>query len=271
MQIGLRPWCASFVLAGALASPAPAATFSFESPTYVPGTLSSQDAWSGTTPTTVRVMSSSEIETELTNAGLNTGTTVHGGSQAVLVTGTAGSSSTFRPIAGFGGENRVVMDVWARPLTAGSSGSNVGANLGNIFMTMEDSANVRSAAWRFGYANDVGTIDYATADQPGLWRASGLNWQPDTWYHVAMDVDYAAKTYDFYVDGAKLNADPIPFYTATAGNFDRARIFRGSGQAGMIVDDLAVNLPTAVPEPAGITGLVLLGTASLTARRRRHG
>jgi hypothetical protein len=135
-------------------------------------------------------------------------------------------------------------------------------------MTIEDSANVRAAAFRFGFANNVGTIDYATAVQAGLWRASGVEWQPDTWYHLAVDVNYAAKTYDFYIDDAKVNADPIPFYTATSANFDRARIFRGTGQAGMILDDLAVTTPTAVPEPASMTCLLLAGGA-LTERRRR--
>ncbi len=253
-----------FMLVGAFSTTAPAAfTTSFENPPYVSGQLSGQDSWTGTTPATVRVLTASEISGELTAAGLNPVGPVHGGTQAVFVTGTAGSSSTFRPIAGMTTEPRVVLDVWARPLTPGAAGSTVGANLGNVFMTMEDSAGDRAAAFRFGYVSGAATIDYGTAAQAGLWRASGVVWQPDTWYHLTMDANYSTETYDFFIDGAKINTAPIPFYSAASDNFAQTRIFRGSGQAGMIVDDLSV----AVPEPTGLASLLLVG-GSMFLRRR---
>lgn len=257
---------ASFVMVSALATTAAAAfTTGFEAPTYVSGQLSGQDSWTGTTPATVRVRTADEISAELSASGLNPAAPVHGGTQAVLVTGTAGSSSTFRPIAGLSTENRVILDVWARPLSPGTTAeSTVGSNYGNIFMTMEDPANVRATAFRFGVVNDATTIDYATADQTGLWRASGVTWAPDNWYHLTMDADYTTKTYDFFIDGVQVNSEPIPFYNTTSASFDKTRIFRGSGQAGMIVDDLSV---ASVPEPTGAACLLLAGSAMFLRRR----
>jgi hypothetical protein len=52
-----------------------------------------------------------------------------------------------------------------------------------------------------------------------------------------------AWTCDFLVDGTAVNTEPIPFYTATSDSFDHIRIFRGTGQAGVILDDLSVTGP----------------------------
>lgn len=258
---------ATFVLVSALATTAPAAfSTGFEEPTYVSAQLSGQDSWTGSTPATVRVRTASEISDELTASGRTVGDPVRSGNQAVLVTGTAGSSSTFRPITDLATESRVVLDVWARPLSpvGTTEQSTVGSNAGNIFMTMEDGAGIRATAFRFGVTETSTTIDFATAEQPGLWRPSGTAWAPDAWYNLTMDADYTTKTYDFFIDGTQVNADPIPFYDARSANLSQARIFRGSGQAGMIVDDLSV---TAVPEPTGMACLLLAGGAMFLRRR----
>lgn len=258
---------ASFLAGSALATTASAAFVTgFEPPTYASGPLSGQDSWSATSATTTgtaRVLTAAEISGELAVAGLNPAEPVHSGGQAVFVTGTAGSSSTFRPISGLETETRVLMDVFARPLTPGSTGSTVGTAVGNTFLTMEDNTGDRAAAFRFGFVNGAATIDYGTAAQSGIWRPSGVVWQADTWYQLTMDVNYTDKTYDFFIDGTKVNPEPVPFYAAASENLAQVRIFRGSNQAGAIVDDLSV----AVPEPAGLASLLLAGSAMVLRRR----
>jgi hypothetical protein len=239
----------------------------FENPPFVPanpptnsGTINGQDSWTSTSPDNARILTATQIADTLAAAGLTPGMTVHGGSQALLVSGTGGQSATIRAVAGLSGENVVIVDVWARPLTAG----NTGAPIGNTFLTMEDSANVRAAAFRFGIPNaGPQSIDYGT-NVMGIWQATGQTWDTNTWYQMRMVADYSAKTYDFFINGAKVNDNPIPFYTATSANFDHIRIFRGTNQAGMIVDDLFVG----VPEPTSAACLLVGGSGLLLWRRR---
>jgi hypothetical protein len=233
----------------------------FESPMFQTGPINGQDSW--TTPVaveqTARMLTADEIALELSNTGRNPGIPVHGGMQALAVSGAGASSATIRQIGGLESDRFVQLDVWARPLTAGTTG----APIGNIFLTMEDSTGDRAAAFRFGFVGGVQTIDYGTAIT-GVWQASGLQWAEDTWYQLTMTVDYATKTYDFAVNGAKVNANPIPFYTALSDDFRQIRIFRGSNQAGMIVDDLSVQ---AVPEPT-VAACLTLGVLGFAVRRR---
>ena len=56
-----------------------------------------------------------------------------------------------------------------------------------------------------------------------------------------MEIDYASRTYDFLVNGTAVNTEPIPFYTASANEFTQLRIFRGAGQAGILLDDLSIS------------------------------
>ncbi len=228
----------------------------FETPTYVSGALGGQDSWTSTSAT---IMTAADLSAALSSVGLTPGTTVHGGSQGLFASGT-GSGASVRPVSGLSGENDVVLDVWARPLTPGTSG----AALGNIFMTMEDSAGNRAAAFRFGYdtATTTAHIDYGSSIS-GVWQTTGLAWNSDSWYRLTMSVDYAAKTYDFDVNGVRVNTSPIAFYNATSANFAQIRIFRGSNQAGMIVDDL-----TVVPEPSTLACLLLGGGLFLIRRAR---
>ena len=73
-----------------------------------------------------------------------------------------------------------------------------------------------------------------------------------------MRVDYTTKTYDFSINGAQVNASPIPFYNALSDNFSQIRIFRGANQSGMIVDDLLVTIPESGPIGFLLVGSVLL-------------
>lgn len=238
----------------------------FEFPPFVPksdgpapttGEINGQDSWTTAAPTsTARILTASDIATELGNVGLDTSMPVHGGSQALVVSGVGAGNATIRVITGLEAQRNVVLDVWARPLTGGSNG--------NIFLTMEDSAGDRAAAFRFGTAAAFGmTIDYGTP-QTGTWQPSSTFWNADTWYRLTMNVDYATKTYDFSVNGVQFNTSPLPFYNPNSDFFNQVRIFRGQNQSGMIVDDLVVT----IPEPASMACLLLGGTLAFLRRRR---
>lgn len=236
----------------------------FESPPFTPGAIASQDSWiSGGTVSSVRT--ANDISTLLTTSGLNADDTVHSGTQALLMSGGEGSVTTRRFVTGLESETYVTLDAWVRPL---DRRLDVGAtNLGNSFIVLEDSSNAsagRAAAVRFGYdTNALAHIDYATS-VTGIWQSTGMAWDPDTWYNVTMSLDMAAQTYDFYLDGAKVNSSPIAFYQGnTVNSIGGVRFYRGGAQAGMIVDDL-----TIVPEPASIA-LLLVGGCALLLRRKR--
>ncbi|MCW5552687.1 MAG: hypothetical protein KIS67_11090 [Verrucomicrobiae bacterium] len=214
--------------------------FDFEAPTYVSGILKDQDGWSNDfNDNAVRVLTETQIADVLTTSGRTAGQTVHGGSQALLITGPALATTSIRSITGLETEQNVTLEVWVRPLSAAA-----GNAIGNVFLTMENAAGTRAAAFRFG---PLLSIDYGTAIT-GVWQATGRTADPDTWYRLTMSLDYVARTYDFFIDGEKINADPIPFYTATSDSFRQIRIFRGANQAGMIVDDLNVTGPATEPE-----------------------
>jgi hypothetical protein len=245
----------------ASATPAAFAQYStgFEPPAFTSGQISGQDQWTvSAAPGTARVLTSTELATELTNAGLTPGQTVHSGSQALLVSGTGASNSTLRSMPGLEAQPLIRLDVWARPIAS--------ATYGNIFLTLEDAANTRAAAFRFGTPNGgAQTIDYGT-NIANVWVATQILWDGEQWYHFTFDLDYTAKTYRLAVNGAPVTTDPIPFYNTSSANFSQVRIFRGSNQGGMIVDDLSV---VAIPEPVG-SSLLLLGAAVCWQRRRRR-
>jgi len=233
----------------------------FESPTFVSGQVAGQDSWTtSANNATARVLTDAEIATELTNAGLTPGQTVHGGTQALMVSGSGASNATIRVIQGLEVQPIVRLDIWARPLLAGTTG----ASLGNIFMTMEDSASIRAAAFRFGTSFGQ-TIDYGT-NIGSVWQPTTILWDGDTWFHLTLDVDYSTKTYNMAVNGASVTSSPIPFYNMLSTSFSQVRIFRGANQAGMIVDDFFV---VAIPEPASVTFLFAAAACSGMVRRRR--
>lgn len=223
--------------------------FNFEPPTYTSGLLEGQDDWTNDqNGNAVRVRTASEIAAALASAGLTPGTTVHGGSQALLVSGAGVASTTIRTITGLETQSKVTLDVWVRPLTGG----NTGAPIGNTFLTMENSAGTRAAAFRLGPSQ---SIDYGTATAvPAPWQATGQLWEENTWYHITMRLDYGTRTYDFFINDVQVNSSPIAFYTATSDSFRQIRIFRGTAQAGMIVDDLNV------PPRLRITNIAVTGS-----------
>ena len=190
---------------------------------------------------------------------MNPANPVHGGTQALMVSGIGASNATIRLMPGLETELTVTLEIWARPLTNGSQG--------NIFLTMEDSAGDRAAAFRFGTAFGA-TIDYGT-NIASVWQPSAVFWTSDNWYRLTLSLDYLNKTYDFAIDGTPVNSAPIPFYNAASDDFRQVRIFRGSGQAGMLVDDLNV-AKTVVPEPTACTALLLSGALLLGRRKAAH-
>jgi hypothetical protein len=227
----------------------------FESPPFISGEINGQDSWTTDANFAVnRVLTASEISTELTNLGLDPAMPVHSGSQALMISGTGAATATIRAIGGLATERNVVLDIWARPL--------IGGTTGNAFLTMEDSngVNGRAAAFRFG---PNFSLDYGT-NIGGVWQATGLLWDPNTWYRLTMSLDYATKTYDFSVNGTRVNASPITFYNPNSVNLVQIRMFRGANRAGMIFDDLVL----AVPEPATMLSLLAGGSALLLRRRR---
>jgi len=238
----------------------------FESPPFTSGALNGQDSWSSGGLVAVRAVT--EIEAELDASGLAVGTVVHSRDQALLVSGSGGGVTSRRLISGLEDMKAVSMDVWVRPLLPRAD---VGAtNIGNAFIVLEDSSGQtagRAAAFRFGYYdNGSGAvaphIDYAINTQ-GVWQDTGLSWDADTWYNVRMDVNFATQSYDFILNGTQINTSPIGFYQGNpVTSFGAVRIYRGSNQAGMIVDDL-----TVVPEP-GVVSLLAMGSAALLLRRR---
>jgi hypothetical protein len=213
----------------------------FEPPRYRSGALEDQDFWfTDANYNMVRVLTAAEIEAALTAVNLDPNQPVHSGSQAVVFSGTGGTAVSIRPVVGFENEPKIMLDVWVRPLVAG----NTTMITNNVFLTVENSAGTRAAAFRFG---PTLRIDYNSAN---VWVATGQTWDPagSTWYRITMVLDYTTRTYDFLLNDTKINADPIPFYVNTSESFRQIRVYRGSNQAGMIMDDLTVTVPAVSPE-----------------------
>lgn len=205
----------------------------FEAPTFTAGsTINGQDSWTTSPTANGRVLTATQIAGELTTLGVTPGVTVHSGSQALLVSGTGSSGGTVRVVTGLGSETEVLLNVWVRPLT-----STMNNPTGNVFVVMENSAGKRAAGFRFG---PLQSIDYGLVS--GNWVPTGKRWDPNTWYRMTMRVNYTSQTYDFSIDGVQVNTSPIPFYEAASDSFSQIRVYRGSNQAGVIVDDLSVSV-----------------------------
>ena len=254
-----------------------ATTSPFNPVAYSTGSLEFQDGWDlGGAARSPRVLTAAEIATELTAAGLNAGQTVHSGEQALLVSKIDSEVEStgyfvrdiFPEPNTLDTATKVIADFWARPLTGGAgadpdgspsgNGKTIGEREGNNFFGIagaDDGANPpngqRAAAVRFGV--DVGTagaaplygniserhIDFAT-NITGVWVKSGLLWEPDQWYNFRFLLDYTTKTYDFFVNGAKVNNAPITFYHPAAEAAKRFFVSKGTNQAGSILDDVSV-------------------------------
>jgi hypothetical protein len=240
----------ALALTAVLVQPATAQlSIGFESPPYVTGTLQGQEGWAGGV-NFPRVQTASEIASELTAAGLNAGTTVHGGSQALLVTSNPAETSgglIGKPVAGLASEPHVVMDWWARPLTSGLPETTIGTEQGNTFVGIRDAAGNRAAALRFGVVRDANnaitgtTIDFGSASAgSAVWVPSGLTWAADEWFNFRFELDYGAKRYDLFVNGTKANNSPIEFYQLTSTTAANVFISRGQNNAGQILDDFNI-------------------------------
>ncbi len=279
---------AAFAMAGSFASaqtPAGLIT-SFEPPGptevtnplgYYTGWVLGQDFWNGGSRGP-RVQTAAEIADELTAAGLNPGVTTRSGDQALLVAklDTATESTGYfvrNPFFGLETTEKVTMDFWVRPLTSGlgadpagtpaGNDKTIGERQGNNFYGVMDEGEVRAAAIRFGivvepgnpdpYTNaSVRTIDFASASVgDAVWVPSGLTWTADTWYNFTFKLDYGTKTYDLFLDGTKVNADPIRFYNESSQAATRFFVSRGTNQAGSILDDVNIFATPETPILAG--------------------
>ncbi len=210
----------------------PVLSIGFEEPQYNAAVLEDQDFWfTDANHIIVRVATAAEIGAALQAAGLNPANPVHGGAQALAISGTGAATTTRRPIVGFENEKKLTVEFWARPLVGGATA----LTTNNTFIVLENSAATRAAAIRFGPAL---SIDY---NANNAWVASGQTWDAtgSTWYRCAMRMDYTTKTYDFLLNGVKVNTSPIPFYVNTSDSLRYIRIYRGSGQAGLILDDVS--------------------------------
>jgi hypothetical protein len=243
---------------------------------YVTGSLLLQDNW-GSPSRSPRVQTAAEIADELTAAGLNPANPVRTGDQALLVAKIDNSTEVSPPggylvrntLIGLETETKVTADFWLRPLTSGlgadpagtpaGNGKTIGERQGNIFFGIMDSQSGgderRVAAVRFGvdtvgadpYTNVVERhIDYGT-NVAGVWAKSGALWQADTWYNFRFDMDFTTKTYDFFVNGDKANAAPIPFYQTDAIDAGKFFVSRGTNQAGAILDDVRIQATDDFP------------------------
>jgi hypothetical protein len=251
-----------------------ATTSEFNPVPYVTGSLFAQDGWDlGGAMRSPRVQTAAEIAAELTAAGLNAGQTVHSGEHALLVSkmdsepeGTGYFVRDIFPTPNtLDAATKVVADFWARPLTGGlganptgtpsGNGKTIGEREGNNFFGIADNDDgpngQRAAAVRFGV--DVGTagalplygniserhIDFAT-NITGVWVKSGLLWEPVQWYNFRFLLEYTTKTYDFLVNGARVNSTPFTFYHPAAEAAKRFFVSKGTNQAGSILDDVSV-------------------------------
>jgi hypothetical protein len=245
---------------------------------YYTGPIQFQDTWAGGSDVVQypRVQTETEIQAELTAAGLNPAGAVHSGTQALMVTkGAAITESTGyfvrNVFTGLEGKQNVIVDFWARPLTSGASddptgvtpgtANTIGERQGNTFIGIMDSSStsagdpateIRAAAVRFGVDQPSGTqpvdqniterhIDFGSASVgSAVWVKSGLLWTADTWYNFKFDLDYVAKKYDFYVNGIKANAEPIRFYDERSKEATRFFVSKGTNQAGQLLDDISI-------------------------------
>ncbi len=243
----------------------------FEAPTYISGLLDGQDGWTtDVNQDASRVLTVSQISDHLQATGRPIGETVHSGSQAHLFTGPGLAMNSFRTFTGLETETNVTLELWFRALAPG----NTGAPIGNVFLRMQTAASVNAAGFRVGPNL---SIDYGLVS--GAWVPTGLVADPATWYRITMQLNYTARTYDFLVDGVKMNTNPIPFYTGTSDKFQRINLFKGAGQSGIILDDLNVFGPAVAPQlgirktesgivlfwPSSATGYVLEATGALPA------
>ncbi len=245
--------CAALALA-CVSSAQAQTTFTFENPPFISGMIAGQDGWVASGPVdNLAVQTEAEIQAQLTASGMNPANAVHGGSQAFMISGYGGSGNANHALPGIADYSTVVIDLWARPLTPRYDIS--ATNLGNLFMTVNSASGTRAVAFRFGFdaATTTTHIDYAEATS-SIWRSTGVPWTSNTWYHITLTVDLAAQSYDFAVDGTKLNTSPISFYQGNVVNaLGQILFFRGTSQAGMIVDDVSVTSTAPTEPPTRLT------------------
>jgi hypothetical protein len=100
-------------------------------------------------------------------------------------------------------------------------------------------------------------------DQFEHWEDTGIAQLPGQWQHVVLDVNVAAQTWTFAVDGVTYNSpDPLGFRGQPARIDYVDYLSTSSGY----IDSVVIQ---GVPEP-GVAGLGLVIVARHLSRRRRH-
>jgi hypothetical protein len=224
-------------------------TIDFEAPTFTSGNIGGQDspAWIATgNEAGNRVLTDTEITNALEVVEIMPGETVQSGSQALFFSAHNVTASTLvRPVLGLENETKVIMDVRIRGLLRG----NTTAPFGNMFFAIEGTAGTAGRATYIGprdtaAAAQVGPyFGYGTAVVPGTWGRVGL-FDGDSWNQLTTILDYTTKTFDFFIDGIEA-AKNVPFVHAAADAFLQLRLSRGANQAGAIVDDIVLSVPTS--------------------------
>lgn len=208
----------------------------FESPTFTTGNLDGQNGWDGHSFATA---SAAKVQTAVT----------HAGSQAVAIDASPIPSSAW-----------YVKDLSFNPITAGTP-------IVTVAWSMRvDTGSLLSSAWGVDvYGSDGARVGYIQVDSTNTVKFAGsattTTITRGTWYDFALVFDYAAHTYQGFLNGTTVApAATMPSYNGF-GDADLA--CWGAGYDKAYFDDYSV---VATPEPASL-GLLALG--ALTVLRRR--
>ena len=221
--------------------------FDFEEPTYKSGLLEGQDGWTNDqNGNAARVLTATEITNQLALGSVPAGEVVHSGTQALLVNGIGLASTTVRRITGLETSTNVTIEFWARALPTGT----LGTATGNVFIALENASGTRAAALRFGPSY---SIDYGSSNS-AVWVATGLTAETNKFHKFTFKLNYQAKLYELLVDDVNIKPEGIGFYNAGSESFRQIRVFRGTSQAGLILDDLNVPSPVKITASAIANG-----------------
>jgi hypothetical protein len=231
----------------------------FDSPTYSDGGLAGQDSWAAHS-----------------GAGTNAQTVANTATNGNVTLTTSGED-THRNWVGAVTSGSVYLSA---DITVNS------AQTGDYFLTLGDGGSSNFYDRLYVKSTGAGTFAMAlgtAAGTPGA-GAYGANLNIGTTYHIVAEYDMvsgaANDTGAVYVNPTDpifgdTNASPSFYVAAVTQGTDASSILgvymrQGSGSSapGVTIDNIAVAVPDAVPEPASL-GVLALGGLALLARRRK--
>lgn len=213
----------------------------FEPPTYTAGaSAAGVDGWAQTTGTADQV----PVQT----------TYVHSGLQALALQqpvagGTGGVALLHDFSAWSAGLLRIEM--WAMPGDPGTDST-------GTWMAVEENRSTSRRSALFGFRS--GVIAY---NNGAAWVNSPTNYTPGQWYKFTSLIDYSTRTWSLLINDAPF-ASNLGFWHAAHTFASSIRLFKGTNNVGMAVDDL-----TIVPEPASVLALAM-GLAGFAGALRRR-